>query len=134
MSNMSTIVHAGKIYISRGYNNSSVVNVISNLVLSYNPIYDEWTKLSSLNIPRINPALWSVYNKLYVGGVISDDVQTNTSETYDKEKDCWTLDNGHLLPHNYIMYKCEPFKHRYPLEKTQYTNDFLKYLESFISS
>ncbi|QQA05449.1 kelch-like protein [Vaccinia virus] len=134
MSNMSTIVHDGKIYISGGYNNSSVVNVISNLVLSYNPIYDEWTKLSSLNIPRINPALWSAHNKLYVGGGISDDVRTNTSETYDKEKDCWTLDNGHVLPRNYIMYKCEPIKHKYPLEKTQYTNDFLKYLESFIGS
>lgn len=114
---MSTIVHDGKIYISGGYNNSSVVNVISNLVLSYNPIYDEWTKLSSLNIPRINPALWSAHNKLYVGGGISDDVRTNTSETYDKEKDCWTLDNGHVLPRNYIMYKCEPIKHKYPLEK-----------------
>ncbi|AEY72753.1 kelch-like protein [Vaccinia virus] len=134
MSNMSTIVHDGKIYISGGYNNSSVVNVISNLVLSYNSIYDEWTKLSSLNIPRINPALWSAHNKLYVGGGISDDVRTNTSETYDKEKDCWTLDNGHVLPRNYIMYKCEPIKHKYPLEKTQYTNDFLKYLESFIGS
>ncbi|ABF25340.1 kelch-like ring canal protein [Variola virus] len=103
------------LYIRR-LHNSSVVNGISNLVLSYNPIYDEWTKLSSLNIPRINPALWSVHNKVYVGG-ISDDIQTNTSETYNKEKDRWTLDNSHVLPRNYIMYKCEPIKHKYPLEK-----------------
>ncbi|AOP31866.1 btb kelch-domain containing protein [Volepox virus] len=133
MSNMATTVHAGKIYISGGYDNTNnIINGQSNLVFSYDPIYDEWTKLSSLNIPRINPALWSSNNKIYVCGGISDDIRTGMSESYDEEKDCWILDNYHMLPQNYIMYKCEIIKHKYPWENTQYTHDFLQYLESFI--
>ncbi|QED21122.1 kelch-like protein [Borealpox virus] len=134
MSNMATTVHAGKIYISGGYDNANqIINETSNLVFRYNPIYDEWTKIASLNIPRINHALWSSHNKLYVCGGI-EDAQMNTSETYDEDKDCWVLNNVRALPRNYIMYKCEIIKHKYPLEKTQYTNDFLTHLESFIGS
>ncbi|AOP31438.1 btb kelch-domain containing protein [Raccoonpox virus] len=134
MSNMATTVHAGKIYISGGYNSTNNINGKSNLVFSYNPIYDTWTILSSLNIARINPALWSSNNKLYVCGGLSDDLRTSTSESYDEEKDYWTLDNHHMLPQNYIMYKCEIIKRKYPWENAQYTDDFLQYLESFIGS
>lgn len=89
----------GYLYVAGGVNRQNRNDLTDNL-LRYDPVIDNWTQLSSMNYKRHSFTLTAFHGKLYAIGGVSQEidpvtslltiVDSNRTEVYDPATDTWT--------------------------------------------
>jgi len=89
----------GYLYVAGGVNRQNRNDLTDNL-LRYDPVTDNWTQLSSMNYKRHSFTLTTFHGKLYaIGGVsrefdpmtnYTETIDSNRTEVYDPATDTWT--------------------------------------------
>ena len=89
----------GYLYVAGGVNRQNRIDLTDNL-LRYDPVIDNWTQLSSMNYKRHSFTLTAFHGKLYAIGGVSQEVNSvtglltivdsNRTEVYDPATDTWT--------------------------------------------
>jgi N-acetylneuraminic acid mutarotase len=89
----------GYLYVAGGVNRQNRQDITDRL-LRYDPVIDNWTELASMNYKRHSFTLTAFHGKLYaLGGVskeinpltnFTDIIDSNRTEVYDPATDTWT--------------------------------------------
>ncbi len=89
----------GYLYVAGGVNRQNRLDLTDTL-LRYDPVTDNWTELSSMNYKRHSFTLTAFHGKLYATGGVSEEknavtnlteiIDSNRTEVYDPATDTWT--------------------------------------------
>jgi len=89
----------GYLYVAGGVNRKNRLDLTDTL-LRYDPVTDNWTELASMNYKRHSFTLTAFHGKLYATGGVSEEqnpttnlteiIDSNRTEVYDPISDTWT--------------------------------------------
>lgn len=77
----------GKLYACGGYDGSSFLRSVE----VYDPSFDLWKSVASMNVKRSRVALTANKGKLYAIGGYDGESNLSTVEVYDPTLDSWTF-------------------------------------------
>ena len=97
----STVAYDEKLFVIGGHSKEHVLSSVE----VYSSKTNQFSFVAKMNIPRFNFGCCVVNSNLYViGGILSDDTETNKVEMYDFEKNKWR--KGPSLPLKLYGFAC----------------------------